>query len=154
MYGDPELESVHLFDKVATSQFDHVGATESGDNLPAGNKGQPLDAVKVGVLDGHNAGVGEQLLGVVVDQLPVDEHSAVVLQNQFDLLLHLLLLGQLQFGHFGHWIDADTWAEHLQQRTKIPQLINKRIFLEKEPRSNYVNQLTQLIRFNLNQVQL
>ena len=33
------------------------------------HKGEPLDAVEVGVLDRHDARIGEQLLGEVVDQL-------------------------------------------------------------------------------------
>ena len=34
---------------------------------------EPLDAVEVGVFDGHDSCVGEQLLGVVVDKLSVKD---------------------------------------------------------------------------------
>lgn len=37
------------------------------------------------MLDGHDALVGEQLLGVVVDQLSVDEHVDVVLADLVNL---------------------------------------------------------------------
>ena len=50
-----------------------------------GDQREPLDSVEVGVLDGHDALVGEQLLGVVVDQLSVDEHVDVVLADLVNL---------------------------------------------------------------------
>ena len=49
------------------------------------DEGQPLDSVKVCVLDGHDSFVGEQLLGVIVDQLTVDEHVDVVLADLLNL---------------------------------------------------------------------
>lgn len=39
---------------------------------------QSLDALEVGVLNGHDLGVGEHLLGVVVDQLTADEAAVRV----------------------------------------------------------------------------
>ena len=65
--------------------LDELGLSEGGDDLAAGDECEPLDAVEVGVLDGHDALVGEQLLGVVVDELPVDEHVDVVLADQLHL---------------------------------------------------------------------
>ena len=65
--------------------LDELWLSEGGDDLAAGDEGEPLDAVEVGVLDGHDALVGEQLLGVVVDELPVDEHVDVVLADQINL---------------------------------------------------------------------
>ena len=65
--------------------LDELWLSEGGDDLAAGDEGQPLDAVKVCVLDGHDALVGEQLLGVVVDELAVDEHVDVVLADQLHL---------------------------------------------------------------------
>ena len=65
--------------------LDELWLSEGGDDLSAGDEGEPLDAVEVGVLDGHDALVGEQLLGVVVDELPVDEHVDVVLADQLNL---------------------------------------------------------------------
>jgi hypothetical protein len=60
---------------------------------------QPFNAVEISVLDGHNSLVSKELLGVVVDELSVDEDVDVVLADQLHLVLHLLLLGQLDFGH-------------------------------------------------------
>ena len=60
---------------------------EGGGDLGAEDEGQALDALEVGVLDGHHARRREHLLGEVVDQLARDEHVAVVLQNLVDLLL-------------------------------------------------------------------
>lgn len=59
---------------------------------------EPLDALEVSVLDGHDAGVGEQLLRIVVDELSVDEHVAAVLFDLLHLFAHLLLLGELELG--------------------------------------------------------
>ena len=52
------------------SQLDEVGPVEGGADLPSEDQRQPLDPLEVGVLDRHDSRVGEQLLGVVVDQLP------------------------------------------------------------------------------------
>ena len=85
----------YLLDDVTLSELDELGVSEGGDDLAAGDEGEALDAVEVGVLDGHDALVGEKLLGVVVDELAVDEHVDVVLADQVHLVLHLLLLGDL-----------------------------------------------------------
>ena len=53
---------------------------------------QALDAVKVGVLDGHDARIRKELLGVVVHQLPVDEAVDAVPDYRLHLVLHLVLL--------------------------------------------------------------
>lgn len=60
------------------------------------NEREPLNALEVGVLDGHDPGVCEQLLRVVVDELPVDEHVASVLLDLLNFVAHLLLLGELE----------------------------------------------------------
>ena len=70
---------------IISLHLDELWLSEGGDDLSAGDEGEPLDAVEVGVLDGHDALVGEQLLGVVVDELPVDEHVDVVLADQINL---------------------------------------------------------------------
>ena len=49
------------------------------------DESQPLDSVEVSVFDGHDALVGEQLLGVIVDQLTVDENVNVVLADLLNL---------------------------------------------------------------------
>ena len=60
-----------LLDEVAVAQLDEVGPVECRTNLPTEDQGQPFDALEVGVFDRHDTGVGEQLLRVIVDQLPV-----------------------------------------------------------------------------------
>ena len=86
--------------------------TECGHDLSSSDQGEPLDAIKVGVLDSHNALVSEQLLWVVVDQLSVDEHVHVVAADHLHLLLHLLFLGELQFRDLRDVLDLDPGAEH------------------------------------------
>lgn len=46
-----------------------VGVVERGGNLSTQHERQPLDAVKVCVLDGHHPSVGKDLLWEVVDEL-------------------------------------------------------------------------------------
>ena len=60
------------------SQLDEVGPVEGGADFSSEDQGQPLDSLEVGVLDRHDSGVGEQLLRVVVDQLPVKRISNII----------------------------------------------------------------------------
>ena len=43
---------------------------------------------------------------------PVDEDVASVFDDLLHFVLHLLLLGQLEFGHFGNAVDANPGSEH------------------------------------------
>lgn len=54
-------------------------------------KSTPFDPVEVGVLDGHDLVVGEELLGEVVDELSVDEHVDPVVDDLLALGEHALL---------------------------------------------------------------
>ena len=101
-----------LLDEVAFAHLDQLGVAESGDDFAAGNEGEALNTVEVGVLNGHDSLVGKQLLGVVVDQLSVDENVDVVLADEIHLVLHFLLLRNLNLGHLGHVLNADSGAEH------------------------------------------
>ena len=78
-----------LLDEVCVSQLGELRVVEGGGDLGAEDEGQALDALEVGVLDGHHARRSEHLLGEVVDQLTRDEHVAVVLQNLVNLLLRV-----------------------------------------------------------------
>ena len=57
--------------------------------------------------DRHDASVGEDLLGEVVDQLPVDEAVDAVADDLLALLAHLPALGGLDVG--------DLWSVGLQE---------------------------------------
>lgn len=59
-------------------QLNKLGMVECRCDFPSRDGGQVLDAVKVGVLDGHDAGLGKDLLGEVVDELAVDENVDAV----------------------------------------------------------------------------
>jgi hypothetical protein len=50
---------------------------------------------------GQLTGLREDLLGVVVNELAVDEAVDAVAQDLLALLLHLPLLGRLNLGHLG-----------------------------------------------------
>jgi len=60
----------YLLDEVTVAQLDKVRAIERRTNFTPKDKGQPFHALEVSMLYRHHSGVGEQLLGVVVDQLP------------------------------------------------------------------------------------
>jgi hypothetical protein len=65
------------------------------------------------MFDGHNARVGKQLFRVVVYELSVYEHGAIVFEYLFDFFFHLFLFGKLEFCYFGHRIDFDPRTEYL-----------------------------------------
>mmetsp|Transcript_6458 Transcript_6458/g.17792 ORF Transcript_6458/g.17792 Transcript_6458/m.17792 type:complete len:494 (-) Transcript_6458:201-1682(-) len=90
-----------------------LGVVEGRHNVRAQDGGQALRAVEVGVLDGHDAGLFEQLLRVVVDELAVDEDVDAVVDDLLALGAHLVLLGLLDGGHLGHAVDLDAAAEDL-----------------------------------------
>lgn len=82
-------------------------------HLPAQHQRQALHPVKVGVLDAHTPCLLEQLLRVVVDELPVDEDVAPVLEDVFAFLFHLVAFGRLDLRHLGHGVDAHARAVDL-----------------------------------------
>mmetsp|Transcript_61446 Transcript_61446/g.138293 ORF Transcript_61446/g.138293 Transcript_61446/m.138293 type:complete len:327 (-) Transcript_61446:103-1083(-) len=59
------------------------------------------------MLDRHDTVLLEQLVRVVVDQLPVDEHVATVLDDPLHLGLHLLLFCLFDLGHSLEGIHFD-----------------------------------------------
>jgi len=80
------LTNHDLLDERALAQLDRVRRVEVGADLAAQHERQPLHALEVGVLNRHDAGVGEQLLGVVVDQLSVDEDIGAVFDDPVDFV--------------------------------------------------------------------
>jgi hypothetical protein len=88
----PVLSDHDLFDQLARSDLDAIDLLERTCNLPTRDQGEPLDALKVGVLDGHDAVLGEEGLGVVVDELSVDEAGDAVRGDLGDFGFHFLLL--------------------------------------------------------------
>mmetsp|Transcript_82699 Transcript_82699/g.230620 ORF Transcript_82699/g.230620 Transcript_82699/m.230620 type:complete len:336 (+) Transcript_82699:443-1450(+) len=99
-----------LFDPLARAELDILWAVEGRDDVRAEHRGEALGAVEVGVFDGHNPVVPEQLIGVVVNELPVDEDVAAMLDDLLNLRLHLLPLGFLNLGDCleGVHLDAST----------------------------------------------
>ncbi len=102
-----------LLDQVALPELDEVRPVEGARDLSAGDKCEALDALKVGVLDAHDAGLGEQGLGPVVDELAVDEAVDAVLLDLLHLGLHLLALGALELGELARALDAEARAKDL-----------------------------------------
>lgn len=49
------------------------------------NESQPLDALKIRMLNGHNVRVSKQLLGIVVDELAIDEDVDPMVTDFLDL---------------------------------------------------------------------
>ena len=71
------------------------------------------NAVKVCVLNGHDAGLSKELLGIVVDELAVDKAVDAVRDDLGHLRLHLILLGRLDLGNLRHRVDAHARAKDL-----------------------------------------
>eukprot|EP00756_Hemistasia_phaeocysticola_P026693 Hpha_TRINITY_DN16078_c0_g1::TRINITY_DN16078_c0_g1_i1::g.117679::m.117679 len=110
---DGVLTDHDLVDHVATTQAGLVGGLELRHDLTAEGEGETLHTVEVGVLDGHHAALGEHLLGVVVDELAVDEHVAPEGQNALHLRLHLLLLRLLDVCDSVHRVNLNARPEDL-----------------------------------------
>ena len=64
----------HL-NEITLSNFNQLRVVESGRDLAPRDQWEPLDAVEVGVFDGRDSCVGEQLLGGVVDELSVKDRE-------------------------------------------------------------------------------
>merc|ERR1712038_371728 len=107
------VTDLDLLDQIASSNLDFVRVAECGDDLSTSDESQSLDTIKVCVLDGHDSLVCEQLFGVIVDQLSVDEDVHIVATDHVHFVLHLLLLSQLQLRNLGHVIHLHSGAEHL-----------------------------------------
>mmetsp|Transcript_36275 Transcript_36275/g.75690 ORF Transcript_36275/g.75690 Transcript_36275/m.75690 type:complete len:370 (-) Transcript_36275:593-1702(-) len=88
-----------LFDLFARAKRRQLWVIKSGDNVCSENSGQALGTIEVRMLDRHDPRLLEQLIRIVVDQLPVDEDIALVCGDLLYLCLHLLLLGLLDLRH-------------------------------------------------------
>jgi len=80
---------------VAQQVAEAVGVVEGAEDVSSGHSTESLHSVEVCVFDADDAGLCEQLLRLVLDQLAVDEHVGFVRKDLLDFLLHLLLLGLL-----------------------------------------------------------
>ena len=78
---------------------------ESTQNLGSGGSSESLDAIEVSVLDDHDALVRHELLGVVVDELSVDEDSWLVCQDFLDLVGHFFLFSGFELSHGVDGVD-------------------------------------------------
>jgi len=102
-----------LLDLVAGAKNIGIGAVKSGQNLGAEDGGESLNTIKVSVLNNHNAGTSEELLGVVVNKLSINEDIGLVGKNFVDFSLHLSLLSFLNFTDLLHRVDLDLGAHNL-----------------------------------------
>mmetsp|Transcript_40486 Transcript_40486/g.96218 ORF Transcript_40486/g.96218 Transcript_40486/m.96218 type:complete len:301 (-) Transcript_40486:646-1548(-) len=107
------LPDHHLFDDLAFPEGDVLRIVERRRDFAAGDKREPLDALKVRVLDCHHARVRKQLLREVVDQLTVDEAVDAVVDDLLHLVPHLVLLRGLDIRHLLHRLRADPRAVDL-----------------------------------------
>lgn len=110
---DLVLSDHDLFDERAASEEGGVGGVEGGEDVGAEDGGESFSAIEVGVLDDHDAFLSEELLGVVVDELSVDEDVGLVGNDLVDLPLHLQLLGLFDLGDLHHGVDLHLGSENL-----------------------------------------
>jgi hypothetical protein len=80
-----------LLNNVAVSQLDRSRVLERTRDLTTTDQRQPLNTLKVRMLDRHDARLSEERFRVVVDQLTVDEAGDAVRLDLGDLRLHLFL---------------------------------------------------------------
>ena len=64
------------------------------------------------MLDDHNSSLSEELLGVVVDELSVNEYIRLVSEDALDLIEHFLLLGLFDFTNSAHGVDLNFGAHN------------------------------------------
>lgn len=62
----------YLLDEITMTKFDQFRSPESRNNFATSNKTKAFNSVKIGVLNSHDASIGKQLFGVVVNQLSVN----------------------------------------------------------------------------------
>eukprot|EP00963_Diacronema_lutheri_P005338 scaffold416_cov329-Pavlova_lutheri.AAC.6 len=105
-----------LFHQVAGSQshLNLLVCAKVGGDLSTSDQRQALDAIKVGVLDGHDPGVREELLGVVVDELSIDEAGGTGVQYGLALVFHLGLLRCFEVSHLLQALGPDSCAIELE----------------------------------------
>lgn len=86
---------------ISSSRWQAQHAAESKGNVTGltCDKGQPLNAIKVGVLNSHDAGISKDLLREVVDELTVNKAVEALTDNVLHLDAHLLLLCLLYVCH-------------------------------------------------------
>ena len=107
------LANHDLLDQVAGAEDVALGVVKGGADLTAGDQREALDAVEIGVLDGRDALVAEHLLGVVVDELAVDEEVAAVRGDLLALGSHLRLLRSLDLANLRHGVHPHARAVDL-----------------------------------------
>ena len=88
-----------LLDGSARSENFGSWVVESRDDFSSQDCGESLHTIEVGVLDDHDAGISQELLRVIIDELSVNEYIWLICENLLDLLLHLDLLGLLDFSN-------------------------------------------------------
>src|SRR5271168_1615036 len=95
------------------TQLDLIWMVKCGCDLPSGYQSQSFYAVEVGMLDGHDTSICEELLGPIIDQLSVDEAVYPMCLDLIHLRLHLLLFCLLQLRKLPSRPDFNTSTKYL-----------------------------------------
>lgn len=112
--GDNLVLTEHeLRDLGAATENIGLGVVEGGEDLGTEDGGESFHTVEVGVLNNHNTGVSKELLGIVINELSVDENVGLVGKDFVNLSLHLHLLGLLDLSDLHDGVDSDLRAEDL-----------------------------------------
>jgi len=82
------------------------------------DKSQPLNAIKVSVLNGHDTSVCKDFLREIVDELAVDEAVEALTDDVLHLGPHLLLLCLLYICHLHRHTPGVMIAVVLRSKTK------------------------------------
>jgi len=137
-FDEPVLANHDLLNQVAGAEDVSLGVVKGGADLTAGDQREALDAVEIGVLDRRDALVAEHLLGVVVDELAVDEEVAAVRGD----LLALAFVRQV-FRRFEH-VRENGGCERRRQAKERRQESRERV----ESGGNQIGTAVRRIRSN------
>ena len=103
----------HLLNLVAGAKNLSLRLVEGGEDFGTEHGRESLNAIEVSMLNHGDTSLLKELLGVVVDELTVDEDIGLVGKDFVNLGLHLALLSVLNLTNLVHRVDLDLGAHDL-----------------------------------------
>ena len=132
------LANDDLLDDIAVSETDELGVVKGRGDLSSSDKGQTLNTIEISVLNRHDTGISEELLGPVVDQLSVDEASNTVLLDLLNFGFHLFALSALQLLQLASALDTNTSSKDLDLVSIHSYIVSKTNKLDVSKTSSYL----------------
>ena len=111
--NDLVLTDHELVNLGAATENIGLGVVEGGEDLGTEDGRESFHTVEIGVLNNHDTGVSKKLLGIVINELSVNEDVGLVGKDLVNLPLHLELLSLLDLSDLHDGVDLDLRAEDL-----------------------------------------